>query len=168
MTEIFRPFSSGLRKSGSDNNAPIFDNYVPFNAKKGDVIKFKYTMANFNNITATNNSLQFDPANGTTYKTATIIAHQRIVDTDYLTNIIATAMNTEASPTDTYTMTYSIYTDRIILSSVGTNNFSINVVAGDLLNYLGFSVGVHKDASSYISDEYFDLIVDDIYYFASI
>ena len=157
MSSFIRVFSSDRKTSGT-HYSPVFKNFKNFKLFEGDKIKFSWTMPIINNISSPSNSFLFDKTGGTTYASISVIEGRYSLITR-LTDAIKTA--TVANAGRAFTISYNDIVDTITISSA--TNFSLNVVSRDLLNILGFSIGVKSGANTYTCEGHPDIFPDNIF-----
>lgn len=149
---FIRVFSSDKRTSGT-HSFPLFRNFKPFNLKIGDKIKFSWTLPVIDNVVSPNNKFKVDLLAGNNYTQYTI-PEGRYSKITTLCIGIKTACSS-------LTATYEPITDKIIISAAA--NFTLNVEANDLMNFLGFSVGVKTGEKSYTCEGHPDIFPDNIF-----
>lgn len=154
---FIRVFSSDRRTSGTHSN-PFFKNFKSFKLFEGDKIKFSWTMPIINNISAPCNTFLYDKTGGTTYAPCTIIEGRYSLITR-LTDAMKTALT--ASAGRAFTISYNDIVDTITIASA--TNFTLNVVSRDLLNTIGFSIGVKTGSNTYTSEDHPDIFPDNIF-----
>lgn len=144
-------FSSDERSSGTLSDA-TFTLDRKLRLRKGWKIIPSCMLPSLDNVYQArgNNVMHLDLTNSGTMYSA-IIPSGEYTRINLLLSAVKTAMNIEALAkgiAGSYTCTYDSIAKRVTISH-SASNFSFKVIKDDLLNYLGYSVGVHNGAKTY-------------------
>lgn len=147
-------FSSDKRTSGSIA-APVYNGLRRFNLEKGDQISIHWIVPPLSNVSALLRNDHFAVNTqdvGVTYTTLTVDPTKcRFFNINVLLAEVKSLLDAREIVdlgTATYTCSYNKITDRVTITK-STGDFGLNVVVNDLLNFLGFSVGVYTSGSTY-------------------
>jgi len=126
---------------------------MPLELTHGQVIIPSIMVPRLNNINSLkgNDKFQVDLANSGTFTTLSI-PQGEYTSASSIAGAIKNAMGAEAaskSVSDTYNVSIDICSSTVVMSSVNSLNFSFKVIAGDLLNFMGFDAGTYTGSAIY-------------------